>query len=129
MIGTAARLKWIVESKFRAIAFCQSVNRLIFERCGGRAPRIAEQDIEAAKFLRDAVDQRGGLLRIRHIGGERGILASVDRDLRPFCLQDVRDGAAEAASAATDQRDPALQAEVHARSSRTAQTFSSAIFA
>jgi len=58
------------------------------------------------------VHQRGGLLGIRHIGGERGILAAVDRDLRPFLLQDVRDGAAEAAGAATDQRDPAFESEV-----------------
>jgi len=49
--------------------------------------------------------------------------------LRAFLRERVGDRAADAARAATDERDATFEAEIHARSILTAHTFSSAIFA
>ena len=76
--------------------------------------------------------------RHAHIRGERGRgPASVDGNLRPLIRESFGDGAAEAAGRAAHEGDATGQAEVHAQvlagpragSIRTAQIFSSAIFA
>ena len=107
------------------------VGRQILERRGGWAAGIAEEDIEPAKFLGDVLHQSLRFFWNRHVRGEGRCLgiAAVHGDLRPFFSKQVRDRAADAARSAADERDSTLEAEIHARSMRTAQTFSSAIFA
>src|SRR5439155_10452128 len=106
------------------------VGGLILEWRRGRPSCIAEQHIEPAELLRDVVDQPLSLGRDADIRGKWRVgAAAVDRDLRAFFREHGGDGAADAAGASADQSDPPLESEVHARSRRTAQTFSSAIFA
>ena len=81
------------------------VGRQILEGSSGRPTRIAKQDIEAAESLGDALHQSGGLLGDGYVGRERSIAASVDRYLRPFFREGVRNGAADAAGPAADERD------------------------
>ena len=106
------------------------VGGLILEWRRGRPSGIAEQHIEPAELLRDVVDQPLSLGRDADIRGKWRVgAAAVDRDLRAFFREHGGDGAADAAGSSADQSDPPLESEVHARSRRTAQTFSSAIFA
>src|SRR5205814_10443952 len=106
------------------------VGRLILKGGCGRPPGIAEQHIEPAELLRDVVDQPLSFGRDADIRGKWRVgAAAVDRDLRAFFREHGGDRAADAAGSSADQSDPPLESEVHARSRRTAQTFSSAIFA
>src|SRR2546425_6264943 len=103
----------------------------ILERRGRRPAGVAEEDIEPAKLLGNVLYQSLCFLRNRHVRGEGRALwiAAVHGHLRPFFRKQVGDRAADAACATADERDSVLESEVHARSRRTAQTFSSAIFA
>jgi len=128
MIGTAARAKWTVDRRFNSIAFLPGVGGLIREGRGGGPPALQKSTSNLPNSLATRCTSAVAS-RDRDVGGERRILASVDRDLRPFAGERVGDGAANAPRPTAHQRDATLEAEVHARSMRTAQIFSSAIFA
>ena len=107
------------------------IRRLVLERSRGGTAGIAEQHVEAAELLCDVLHQFLSLGRNRHVRGEgrRLGIAAVDRDLRAFRGEQVRDRTADAAGATADERYSSRETEIQARSILTAQTFSSAILA
>ena len=95
---------------------------------------IAHHDVDAAERLDGVVDQRGDVGRLADVGDEAfrlgglqrrdrlvelAALAPADRDAAAFLGETLRDGEADAAGAAGDQRDFAGESEIHAPHPKT----------
>ncbi|HYZ25228.1 MAG TPA: hypothetical protein VE690_24090 [Rhodopila sp.] len=97
-----------------------------------RDARVVDQDVHPAQQGADRLHHAGNGIRLRHIRRHRdrlpperpdpgrnilGLLGAgpvVDRDIRPGLRQGARDGSADPAGPAGDQRHPSGQVRIHA---------------
>ena len=100
----------------------------LLDAAGEMGAGIAHHDIDAAESRDDVADQGGDVVRLADIGHEslrlaeiqrrkRGVelaaFAAANRDVAAFLAQALRDGKADPAGAAGDQRRLAGKSELH----------------
>src|SRR5881628_1422129 len=109
----------------------ERVGRLMAERRGGRAARVAEQHVEPSQLAVHPLDQALGLRLDPHVGDERlyrltglrdqllrhlfnrALVPAVDRDAGALMSERLRDRASQSLGAATHERDTARETEIH----------------